>query len=93
MNPSLEPFPFLTPVKISSTGSTPVTKGSFKLDSRFIQGSIKVPFKVVFACNQGSSRFIKVKNFSANLENLDPLTRVSECPKPLQPQPNRQLHP
>jgi hypothetical protein len=80
--------PFLTPVKISSTGSTPAIQGPFKLDSRFIQGSIKVPFKVVFACNQGCSRLFKVKKFFRNLENPDPLTRVSECSKPGQRQPN-----
>jgi hypothetical protein len=73
--------PFFHPVKISSTGSTPAIQGSFKLDSRFIQGSFKVPFKVVFACNQGCSRLIKVKNFFRNLENLDPLTRGFGMPQ------------
>jgi hypothetical protein len=53
---------------------------SLKLHSRFIQGSFKVPFKVVFARIQGCSRLFKVKSFSANLENPDPFTRVSTCP-------------
>jgi hypothetical protein len=52
-------------------------QASIKVQSRFIQGL----FKVVFARNQGCSRSIKVKSFSANLENPDPLTRVSNpCP-------------
>jgi hypothetical protein len=89
IHPSLGPFLFLILSKFHPVAPPP----PFKVHSSLIQGSFKVHsrfhsrlFLAVFKVVQGYSR---LKSFSHNLENLDPLTGVSECPKSVQPQPNR----